>query len=181
MDEFLHRSPSWPTRPRRSDQIPILTDAPSIAAGDQPLDAEAAAAPKIEATAGAEKIEPALEAPTLPPAGRLPESTAIVPFRRPEAKQEPKAEPAAAPQARNTRFALLAASVAIAASLGAIGGSLGVAKFGPMLAPPPAPVIAAHPPKENVADEMKALKDTVTQLRTATARSARISLRSRPA
>ena len=77
-------------------------------------------------------------------------------------------EPAAAPaaQSRNTRFALLAASVAIAASFGAVGGSLGVAKFGPMIASAPAP--AAPVAKEQVADEMKALKDTVAQLRATT-------------
>ena len=67
---------------------------------------------------------------------------------------------------RSTRFALLAACVAIAASFGAVGGSLGVAKFGPMIssAPPAVAPIA----KEQVADEVKALKETVAQLRTAT-------------
>jgi hypothetical protein len=65
-----------------------------------------------------------------------------------------------------TRLALVAALVAIAASFGAVGGSVGVAKFGPMFAsapPPVAPVI-----KDNVAEEMKALKDTVAQLRATT-------------
>lgn len=162
----------------KSEPTPIVTDAPSIAARDQAPNAEtaepetaqaapkveAAEAPKVEAKNDSERIAPKIEAPTLPPAPQLSEPTAIIPFRRPE----PKTEAAAAPQARSTRFALLAACVAIAASFGALGGSLGVAKFGPMISPAPAPVIAAPVQKENVADEMKALKDTVVQLRTAT-------------
>jgi hypothetical protein len=64
-----------------------------------------------------------------------------------------------------TRLALVAALMAIAASFGAVGGSVGVAKFGPIFAsaPPVAPVA-----KDNVADEVKALKDTVAQLRATT-------------
>jgi Skp family chaperone for outer membrane proteins len=65
-----------------------------------------------------------------------------------------------------TRLALVAALMAIAASFGAVGGSVGVAKFGPIFAsapPPVAPVL-----KDNVAEEMKALKDTVAQLRQTT-------------
>ena len=159
----------------------IVTDAPSIAAGDQASSAEAAKpetaesapkietpeAPKAEAKIEPEKTEPKIEAPTLPPAAQLGEpATAIIPFKRPE----PKTEQVAAPQARTARFALLAACVAIAASFGAIGGSLGVAKFGPMIspAPAPAPVAVAPVQKENVAEEVKALKETVVQLRTAT-------------
>ena len=72
----------------------------------------------------------------------------------------------AAAQPRSTRFALLAACVAIAASFGAVAGSLGVAKLGPMLQRPP--VAVAPAPKEHVADEVKALKDSVAQLRATT-------------
>lgn len=169
------------------EPILVVTDSPSIAATDQvPIEdakpATAGAAPKIEAEARIEpkletvekvepkieakiepkiepKTEPKIEAPTLPPAPQLTEApTAIIPFKRPE----PKAE---APQARS-RFALLAACVAIAASFGAIGGSLGVAKLGPMIAAPPPPVAAVT--RDNVADEVKALKETVAQLRGAT-------------
>jgi len=154
-----------------------VMDAPSIAPEAKPEAAKIVApktepeavrpeAPKVEATVEApkseapkieaEKIEPKLEAPTLPPAPQLTEPpTSIIPFKRPE----PKAE---TPQARS-RFALLAACVAIAASFGAIGGSLGVAKFGPMVAAPPPSVAAVT--RDNVADEVKALKETVAQLR----------------
>ena len=156
------------------EPVLIVTDSPSIAAGDQvPIAdaksetgeiasmieaAEAKLEPKIEAKIEP-KIEPKIEAPTLPPAAQLAEpTTAIIRFKHPE----PKAE-AAAPQARPARFALLAASVAIAASVGAIGGSLGVAKFGPTQTSAPPPVTAVA--RDNVADEVKALKETVTQLR----------------
>jgi hypothetical protein len=139
MDEFL----SIGTAAMSSDETPkiepTLTDAPSIAPEAKPEAAEIVApktepeavrpeAPKVEA----EKIEPKIEAPSLPPAAQIAEpGKAIVAFRRPEAKAERPAP--AQSQSRSTRFALLAACVAIAASFGAIGGSLGVAKFGPMM------------------------------------------------
>ena len=65
-----------------------------------------------------------------------------------------------------TRLALVAALMAIAASFGAVGGSVGVAKFGPIFASAPPPV--APVTKDNVAEEVKALKDTVVQLRATT-------------
>jgi hypothetical protein len=65
-----------------------------------------------------------------------------------------------------TRLALVAALMAIAASFGAVGGSVGVAKFGPIFASAPPPV--APVARDNVADEVKALKDTVAQLRATT-------------
>ena len=65
-----------------------------------------------------------------------------------------------------TRLALVAALMAIAASFGAVGGSVGVAKFGPIFASAPPPV--APVAKDNVAEEVKALKDTVAQLRATT-------------
>lgn len=152
----------------------IVMDSPSIAAGDQapsvdtskPETAETAPkieaakteAPKLDTPKIEAKIESKIEPPTLPPAAQLAEPpSAIIPFQRPE----PNVETVAA-RPRATRFALLAASVAIAASFGAIGGSLGVAKFGPMLTSAP-PQVAVT--KDNVAEEVKALKDTVAQLR----------------
>jgi len=159
---------------------PTLTaiDSPSIAPEAAKPEAATPAAPKIEATETAKpetpveasteatiepkKIEPKVEAPTLPPAGQLAEPiNAVITFKRPE----PKAETIAPPPRSATRFALLAACVAIAASFGAIGGSLGVAKFGPTFTTPQ-PVAAIA--KDNVAEEVKALKDTVAQLRGAT-------------
>ena len=171
---------------RRPKIEPVLTlkDAPPIAAIDQPAAPEAAKPdmklqsprsrprrrPKRRCrgsrksrsrarNAGPERpscrrssCRPA-RAPNLPPAPQL--DPVVVPVKNP--RRPRGARPAT--QSRSTRFALLAASVAIAASFGAIGGSLGVAKFGPMIssAPPPAAPVA----KEQVADEVKALKDTV--------------------
>jgi hypothetical protein len=112
-------------------------------------------APKIEATLS--KSEP-----SLPPAPQL--DPVVVAFKQPEAANAAATQIAA--PARSSRFALLAASVAIAASFGAIGGSLGAAKFGPMLAAAPEPV--APVAKEQVADEVRALKESVAQLRTTT-------------
>jgi hypothetical protein len=102
---------------------------------------------------------PRIEAPSLPPAPQLAEPP--VPFKTPRSSIE-----SAPAQPRSTRFALLAASVAIAASFGAIAGSLGVAKLGPALTAPP--VAVAPVAKEQVADEVKALKETVAQLRATT-------------
>jgi hypothetical protein len=151
---------------------PTLTDAPSIAPEikPEPAKSEAAEAPKIEAAleikveAKAEpaKIEPKAEAkteaPTLPPAPQIEAPKAVIPFRRPEAKTE---QPAI--QSRTSaRFALLAACVAIAASVGAIGGSLGFAKFSSVTASHAGPVVAA---KDPTSDEIKSLKDSVAQLR----------------
>jgi hypothetical protein len=55
--------------------------------------------------------------------------------------------------------------MAIAASFGAVGGSVGVAKFGPLFASAPPPVA---PVKDSVAEEVRGLKDTVAQLRATT-------------
>lgn len=65
-----------------------------------------------------------------------------------------------------TRIAMVAALMAIAASFGAVGGSVGVAKFGPLFASAPLPLTPA--PRDTVAEEVKALKDTVAQLRATT-------------
>jgi len=134
------------------------------------------AEPEVVAAAAASE-------PTLPPAPHL---SAIGPAPKTEAQPEPRCEatvtrmpalrtekisqkpagPEVSVKPRVARFALLAACVAIAASFGAVGGSIGVAKFGPMFASAPPP--AAPVTKDNVADEVKSLKDTVAQLRTAT-------------
>jgi hypothetical protein len=158
----------------------VLRDAPSIAADEprpeaknEPDELATVEAPKPDSTApdttGARveaevtppKPEPArIEAPTLPRAPQLGETKALVPFKAPASTAE-----SAAPQPRATRFALLAASVAIAASFGAVAGSLGVAKLGPAFNATP---VAVAPAKEHVADEVKALKDSVAQLRATT-------------
>src|SRR5437764_4281765 len=197
MDEFLPIG-SAPMSSDETPKIELtVTDAPSIAPEAAKPEAVQSAAPKMEAVeteapkaeapkseakieppkpeakAEPEKIEPRIEqkaepkieAPTLPPAPQIAESAAIVRLKRLQPKPEP-----IAPRPRSSRFALLAACVAIAASFGAIGGSLGVAKFAPMFAATPslpAPVVASAQ-RDHTAEELKALKETVTQLRTAT-------------
>ena len=177
------------------EPILIVKDAPPMAAIDQPPAPEAtkteieaakpeieAAKPEIKVEAKAEapvaeaaapdaaKIEPAKaeapkfelstsQAPNLPPAPQI--EPVVTAFKKRETAPAP-----AAPTARSTRFALLAACVAIAASFGAIGGSLAVAKFGPMIVSAPPPVAPIG--REQVADEVKALKETVAQLRATT-------------
>ena len=156
------------------DPTLILNDAPPIAAVDQPpaIDAkaeieapkaDAKIEPKIEPVS--EKIEPKVE--TLPPAAQIATPvTEIIPFRRPDPKPEMAAPAQAAAPRSGRRFAMLAACVAFAASVGALGGSIGVAKLGPMFAEAKPPVLPVA--KDHVADEVKALKDTVAQLRTTT-------------
>jgi len=139
---------------------------------------------KIEAAADA-KAEAAMdklpEAPKLERAPKAeaekkvePTITFLPAVRKAEAKREDATFKATGPEIvmkprGSTRFGLLAACVAIAASFGAVAGSLSVAKLGPMFAPPPpAPVVQAPVKDEAVAAEIKALRDTVTQLRTAT-------------
>ena len=155
-----------------SDETPkieptlVLRDAPSIAADEpkpeaknEPGELAAVEAPKGE-SAKVEAAEVKTEAASLPRAPQLGNAKALVPFKAPA----PKAE-SATPPLRSTRFALLAASVAIAASFGAVAGSLGVAKLGPAFNGTP---VAVVPAKEHVADEVKALKDSVAQLRATT-------------
>ena len=158
----------------------VLRDAPSIAA-DEPrpepkiepgevatveaskTESKAPDTPqaRVEAEVTPPKPEPSkIEAPTLPRAPQLGDTKALVPFKAPASTAE-----SAAPQPRATRFALLAASVAIAASFGAVAGSLGVAKLGLAFNATP---VAVAPAKEHVADEVKALKDSVAQLRATT-------------
>lgn len=144
--------------PKIEAAVPEIPKAatPAAEAKADPVKIEARPEAKIEPKVEP-KIEPKVEAPTLPPATQLAESAAILRMKR----REPKAEPIA-PSRRSNRFVLLAACVAIAASFGAIGGSLGVAKFAPLLSPAPAPLAVA---KDTVSDEVKGLKENVSQLR----------------
>jgi hypothetical protein len=195
MDEFLSigNAPMSSDETPKIEPVLIIKDAPPIAAVDQPAAPEAvtpeieAAKPEIQIEAKGEtpalepaapeaakaepaKTEPARtefpkfelstsQAPNLPPAPQI--DPVVVAFKKPEPASAP-----AAPQTRSSRFALLAACVAVAASFGAVGGSLGIAKFGPTISS--APVPAAPVAKEHLAEEVKALKDTVAQLRATT-------------
>jgi len=79
-------------------------------------------------------------------------------------KRDPtiKAPAAATTERRPRRFALLAACVALSAGLGALAGSLGTVEVARLLAPAP----PAAPPRADASEEIRALKDSVAQLRT---------------
>jgi hypothetical protein len=70
---------------------------------------------------------------------------------------------ASAPAARSTgKFPMLAASLAVAASIGAAGGAAGFAGAAKLFSAPAAP---AQHPQRDLADETKALRDSVAQMR----------------
>src|SRR5262249_45788088 len=138
---------------------PNPTNAPSPITSESPPQA-AKEAPKIA-------IEPAAparrEPPVLPRVATL--GTAPISVPRIEAAapaQTIKAPAAATTERRPRRFALLAACVALSAGLGALAGSLGTVEVARLLAPAP----PAAPPRADASEEIRALKDSVAQLRT---------------
>jgi len=160
------------SEPTKSETTPTVVkaespaiEAPAVEAPKAEIKAEDVEAPKLEAAkAEAPKLETTSaksEPITLAPEPQI--DPIVIQFKKPEAA----AAATAAATSRSTRFALLAASVAIAASFGAIGGSLGAAKLG--LLPTPEPVAAVAPVgKEQVTEEVRALKESVAQLRATT-------------
>lgn len=146
----------------KSEKLP---EAPTLAAAPsgEPK-AEIASAPKVEP-----KIEPKAESKSEPKAERKPEPPVTrMPALHTAAKEKTFTaipDSAAKKPSAISRFALLAACVAIAASFGAVGGSLAVAKIGSSFAPPQ--VTVAPVAKEHVAEEVKALKESVASLRAA--------------
>lgn len=102
---------------------------------------------------------PSLTAPAMPRAATLsapppaPETAIDASAADTTAEDHDVAAPAGRPA---RRFPLLAASIAVAAGLGAIGGSLGAATVGRLMAP--APAVAS--------DDSRALKAEIAQLRT---------------
>jgi hypothetical protein len=123
--------------------------APVDAAGAHEHPSKAEAVPAHAASADA-KTRPA-----------LPRAAVLV--VRPDDKPGAAApEPAASPSPRSggRRFALLAAGLTVAAAIGAVAGSAGIAGFERLFAA--APVVAA---RSETTDEVRVLKDTVAQLR----------------
>ena len=149
-----------------SDEIPTVA-APSIDPAvapdgdkDQPAQpaVQAQAAPAEAAKATDAKPADAKAADKAPPT--MPRAAVLV--LPPEDKPGAAApEAAAAPGARagGKRFALLAAGLTMAAAIGAIAGSAGIAGVEHFLA---APVTLTH---SEANDEIRVLKDTVAQLR----------------
>jgi hypothetical protein len=175
---------------------PTLTpavDAPSIAAAAEPEAAAAETAriePTLETKAEPAKAEPAAaeaaKEPAMPRAAQIDadagsaEMPAMFRATGPQGRKsaprtgrvpviiDATAESASTSAPRKgSRFPLLAATVAIAASFGAVAGSFGGAMF--QHAPAPARVAThAVAPNTNATEEIRALKETVAQLRTHT-------------
>ncbi|MGA2126936.1 MAG: hypothetical protein ABSG76_12370, partial [Xanthobacteraceae bacterium] len=151
------------------DQAPLGDAERSQAAGHAPQAPREAEAPHTESAADAAAVTPAL-----PPAAtleelpriddsRTSESPSIVPEETasapPPLARAPAPAAVAAPPPRSSRFALLAASVALAASIGAVAGSLGDAELQRHL------VGAVEVPHNENPEDVRSLKDTVAQLR----------------
>src|SRR6266536_640466 len=115
---------------------PKVADAPAPAAAETPQRQMPPEPASIQA-AHARK-----EPPALPRAAILGPSPGVAPRVESPVPNPSVSTPvaaAAATERRPRRFALLAACLALSASLGAIGGSLAVAEIGRLLAPPPPP------------------------------------------
>ncbi len=142
---------------------PKVADAPAPAAAETPQRQMPPEPASIQA-AHARK-----EPPALPRAAILGPSPGVAPRVESPVPNPSVSTPvaaAAATERRPRRFALLAASLALSASLGAIGGSLAVAEIGRLLAPPPPPAALAAAVHGDASEEIRALKDSVAQLRT---------------
>jgi hypothetical protein len=149
-----------------SEIVGEMSDLPSLTSTDSAPPADPRG-PKPPSEIRHAEAPHAWSTPVLPRAANLgtPPSTseprAHVSASAPERKAP--AEPASAPRPR--RFALLAISLALCASLGAVAGSLAVTGIGHLLMPaPPAPALL--PPVADASEEIRALKDSVAQLRT---------------
>jgi hypothetical protein len=159
---------------RTSEAAEPIGDTPSLEAAAEPKDIPivaallAASSPVAASDAPAEaaKIaDPQREPPVLPRAAILgPRPISEPPSQAlgPRAPAAPEVAPVRAPRPR--KFALLAACVALSAGLGAIGGSLATGGLAHWLAPPP-PSPAPH---AAAAEDIRALKESVAQLRAAT-------------
>jgi hypothetical protein len=134
---------------------PVAAEPSSIASDggrDQPTQSEAATAP---AKAAPDSAAPAAKAPpTMPRAAVL----VLRPDDKPGAAAPDTAAPAS-PRSGGKRFALLAAGLTVAAAIGAVAGSAGIAGIEHFFA---APVVASHSEPN---DEVRVLKETVAQLR----------------
>lgn len=113
--------------------------------------AEAAALPPVETTAEQPRSAPAVAAP---PAEEI-------------AAHAPVVDEAPAAPARQHRFLLLAASLTLAAGLGAALGGAGVAGIVKFQAAPQAAAKAAGVSRAELNDELKGLRDSIGHVRTA--------------
>jgi hypothetical protein len=140
-----------------------IAPAPKIADASGPAAAESCPQPPRETAKAEAEPQARREPPVLPRVATLGAAPISAP-RVEAAAPAPSIRTSAANvgERRPRRFALLAAYVALSAGLGALGGSLGIAEVGRLLAPA-APVAAPH---AGASEEIRALKDSIAQLRT---------------
>lgn len=142
----------------RAPQVPAAV--PTLFKAEPAADEPAVA----EMPQGVVESDAAADAPVLPRAATLDEVPPTISAAPSVVPDEAATAPAGAPVAdrpasRAGRFTLLAASVALAASIGAVAGSLGHAEFQRQFAS----VVAA--PRADVPEDVRMLKDTLAQLR----------------
>lgn len=168
-------------------RIPAVDDAPSIAAPEAaseaasvPVIAIDSAAPEAPVASAPAAVAPtpsvdivpepiASEAPSLPRAAQLETPATPAPEHKAAAADSAQPLPGKAPSQAG-RFTLLAASLALAACFGAIGGSLGIAGYDRIMhanvhAAPAVPAPAKVAAPDQNAEEIKLLKETIAQLR----------------
>jgi hypothetical protein len=127
---------------------------------DQPIQSEAASA-QAKAAPTPASTTPAADAPPAKAPPSMPRAAVLV--LRPDDKPgsaAPESAAAASPRSSGRRFALLAAGLTVAAAVGAVAGSAGIAGVEHFFA---TPIVATHSEPN---DEVRVLKDTVAQLRT---------------
>ena len=151
----------------------------------EPRPTEIAAEPIAGIGAAEAPLAPVTEAPSLAAPAAMPRAATldapptpapVAAIDAPAAHTPAEDIAVATPVGRTARrFPLLAASIAVAAGLGAIGGSLGAATIGQLMARAPAAVAALDDSRALKADiaqlrtTIKSLGDSVAALRTATA------------
>jgi hypothetical protein len=126
-------------------------------------DTSAKTPPAAEATETSKTELSKIEAASSEPAKVEPPKLVLIKSTAAEAGAASGPAEGAASASPSRRLALLAASVVVAASCGALAGALGASNFA---SPPPAPMVAAPDANATVADETRALQKTIEQLRT---------------
>jgi hypothetical protein len=140
---------------RRADFAEVGT-IPVSESGSEPAQLEMAIdSPGMEAG-------PQFGYPRMPPRNSAIDSAAgeSAPVEQLASAARPRGAAAASTDSRPWRFLLLATTLSLAASVGALGGSLALGPIGRSVPPAPAATPAAHSD-----DEIRLLKETVSQLR----------------
>lgn len=150
-------------------ETPIPTSPDTTETGTTPAAETAGAIQESKSQAEASEAKPEIKSKIRPePKSEMPRAAQLGEAAKPEApiRNLPVLHKQPAREKPRGRFALLAATVALAACGGAIAGSLGTAGLERLLAP--APAAPARVAQDQPGGELKALKESVAQLRVAT-------------